>query len=171
MPSLKDFSGSWHMSKDLSDDVAPVLAIQGFNSLTRSAISKAPVNITVTNKSPDEVEIKQTTTASIPGVTEQWMHDWEWREFDDKLFGKLKSRSRWVKGSVAGGAEQFLKEGVKEAGIGGEDELVEAEVQGLEGGWMAKQVWYFEGEKFVRRVVTSKEKEKAETKLVYEKKE
>lgn len=147
------------MAKD-SDDVSPVLALQGFGRLMRYAMSNAPVWVAITQKSDNEVEIKQTTTANIPGVTEQWIHDWEWREFDDKLFKKIKSRSKWVKAKDV--EDEWLREGLDP-----EDDVVEAENGPPDQLWMAHQVWRIEGERFVRRVVTSKGDEKVQIRLIY----
>lgn len=162
MPSLKDLTGKYHMSSSKSSDVSEVLKSQGFNQIIASTVFKAPVDIHVTQKSDNEVEIKQTTAASIPAITEQWIHDWEYREFKDFFLGKVKSRSKWTQPSQADDA--FMRGGLKD-----DEDLVEAEVESLENGWVARQLWCFEGEDFVRRVVTSNKKgDEAQTRLVYE---
>ncbi|EME44062.1 hypothetical protein DOTSEDRAFT_129278, partial [Dothistroma septosporum NZE10] len=163
MPTLQDLTAKYHQSSTkTSNNISQVLKLQGFNPLIASTVSKAPVNLDITQKSPSEVEIKQTTTASIPAITEQWTHDWEWREFKDSFLGRVRSRSRWTK---AGEVEEgFLQERLEKGA-----EVVEAEVENVEGKWVARQVWGFEGGDFVRRVVTSnKEGERVETRLVYE---
>ncbi|CAK4032737.1 Hypothetical predicted protein [Lecanosticta acicola] len=160
-PTLKSLTGKYHQSKSTSD-VSPVLQLQGFNKILAATVSKAPINIDVTQKSDNEVQIKQTTTASIPAITEEWVHDWEWREFEDSFLGKVKSRSRWRKAGEVD--DEFLKKGIED-----NEEIVEAEVESLEKGWNARQVWTVEGSgEFVRRVVTSKGSERVETRLVYE---
>ncbi|TKA72659.1 hypothetical protein B0A55_07241 [Friedmanniomyces simplex] len=162
--SLHDLSGKWSMNRDLSTDVSPVLEIQGFNALIRKAVTYAPVNLTITQKGDGEIHIDQTTTASMPAVKEEWYpKDHEWRETKDSFLGKVRSRSRWTKAVE-------LEKGFLTEGLGGEDEVIESEVEALEGTeWRAVQVWMFEEEKFVRRVVTTgKGGEKAETRLVYD---
>jgi len=163
--SLKDLAGKWHMNRDLSSDVSPVLQIQGFNALIRKAVSFALVNLTVAqNDDSSEIRIKQSTTANIPAVQEEWYpRDHEWRETKDALMGKVKSRSRWVEVNELDHSEAFLKEGLDSG-----TEVVEAEVESLENGWRAMQVWRMEGERFVRHVVTTKGEQRAETKLVYD---
>lgn len=164
--SLKDLNGKWSMNRDLSSDVSPVLEIQGFNALIRKAVSFAPVNLAVTQKGDSEIHIKQSTTANIPAVQEEWYpKDHEWRENKDSFLGRVKSRSRWAKVSELEGAEGFLTEG-----LGAEEEVIESEVESLESsGWKAVQIWRSEGERFVRRVITTgKDGQKAETKLIYD---
>lgn len=61
----------------------------------------------------------------------------------------------------------YLTEGLS----GDESELIESYVESVESdGWKATQIWTIEGEQFVRRVVTSKGNQSAETKLVYDSK-
>ncbi|KAK4961436.1 hypothetical protein LTR10_001926 [Elasticomyces elasticus] len=162
--TLHDLSGKWSMNRIKSSDVSPVLEIQGFNALIRKAVSYAPVNLKVTQHGDDEIHIDQTTTASIPAVKEDWYpKDHEWRETKDSFLGRVKSRSRWAKVSE-------LEQGFLTEGLGGEDEVIESEVEALEGTeWKAVQVWLMEDGRFVRRVVTTgKGGEKAETRLVYD---
>lgn len=149
-------------------DVTPVLKIQGFNALTRGIASKAPITLHITQKSssPSEIHIKQSTTASIPAVEEEWYpDDNEWRETKDAFLGKVKSRSRWCQAGEVKGGGGFLTEGLEDG-----EEVVEAVVEGLGSvSWKATQVWCFEEGRFVRRVVTEGEGgERAETSLVYE---
>lgn len=152
------------MNKDLTSDVSPVLEIQGFNNLIRKAVSMAPVNLSISQRGDEEIHIDQSTTASIPAIKEEWYpKEYEWREQKDTFLGKVKSRSRWVRAAELQGVAGFLTEGLE-----GGQEVIEAEVESLENGWRASQVWLFEGERFVRRVVTSKGEQTAETRLVYD---
>ena len=182
--SLKNLTGKWKMSKPLSSDITPVLTIQAFNPLMKKAIQHAPVTLTITQPSAHEIHIEQSTSASIPGIKEEWYpppasssstdQQGEWRENKDALMGRVRSRSRWARvGELEeaglGGEAGFLLEGLR-----GDRETVVAEVEGMEGeGWRAVQVWSMDGEgRFVRRVVTKGEGkragERAETVLVYE---
>ena len=69
---LKALGGKWSMNKDLSSDVSPVLEIQGFNAVMRKAVSYAPVNLSISQPSDSEIQIKQSTTANIPAIDEEW---------------------------------------------------------------------------------------------------
>ena len=142
----------------------------------RKAILAAPVHLSIDQKSDSEIVIEQSTSASLPGIREVWCPPTdgrlgEWMESEDKLMGKVRSRSGWfpVKDLGQGqGLEGFLIEGLE-----GEEKVVLAEVESLASkkGWKAVQVWRMEGGRFVRRVVTTGtggEGGKAETVLVYE---
>lgn len=132
--------------------------------MMRKAVTFAPVNLDVSQQNLNEIHIKQSTTANIPAIDEEWYPgDHEWREQSDKLLGKVRSRSRWAKVSELDGFDGFLLEGLK-----GEDEVIQADVESRDSDWKAIQVWLFEGERFVRRVVTTGSGKKAETKLVYD---
>lgn len=168
--SLQNLSGKWKMTSD-SSDPSPVLELQGFNKLIRATASKAPITLHITQKGRSEYLIKQSTTASIPAINEEWYPEdpsYEWRENKDPFLGPVRSRAKWVKvDEVDGEGKGFLTQDL-------EGEVVEAEVEGLgDVGWRAKQVWCFEGERFVRRVFTTKMgegkgEEGVETRLVYE---
>lgn len=161
--NLKDLNGKWSMNKDLSSDVSPVLEMQGINAMMRKAVSFAPVNLDVSQPSKDEIKIKQSTTANIPAIDEEWYPgDHEWREQADKLLGKVRSRARWAKVSELQDYDGFL---LKD--LGGEDEVIQADVESRDADWKAVQVWCFEGENFVRRVLTTGSGKRAETKLIY----
>lgn len=69
---LKNLKGKWHMNRELSSDVSPVLEIQGFNAVMRKAVSYAPVNLDISQPSDTEIRIKQSTTANIPAIDEEW---------------------------------------------------------------------------------------------------
>lgn len=66
--TLRKLSGKWSMNKGRSSDVTPVLEIQGFNLIMRKAAAAAPITLTITQDSPDEIHITQSTTASIPAL-------------------------------------------------------------------------------------------------------
>ncbi|KAI6890368.1 hypothetical protein KC318_g17143 [Hortaea werneckii] len=174
--SLTNLTGKWKQSKLLTSDIAPVLEIQGFNALMRKAILAAPVHLSIDQKSDSEIVIEQSTSSSLPGIREVWCPPTdgrlgEWMESEDKLMGKVRSRSGWFSvGELMEGkqTEGFLIEGLEE-----EEKVVLAEVESLASkkGWKAVQVWRMEGGRFVRRVVTTGtggEGGKAETVLVYE---
>ncbi|GAB1734682.1 hypothetical protein NU195Hw_g8680t1 [Hortaea werneckii] len=178
--SLTSLSGKWKQSKPLTSDIAPVLEIQGFNALMRKAILAAPVHLSIDQKSESEIVIEQSTSASLPGIREVWYPPSSsaeegklsgWLESEDKLMGKVRSRSGWFSVKDLGegqGVQGFLIEGLQ-----AEEKVIWAEVESLASkkAWKAVQVWRMEGGRFVRRVVTTGtggEGGKAETVLVYE---
>jgi len=160
--SLKDLSGKWSMNRDLSTDVDPVLKLQGFNIMMRKAISVAPVNLNIKQPSDNEIHIEQSTTAAVLAVIkEEWYFDWESRDQKDAFLGKVKSKSRWT-------TAKEIKDGFLTGELDPEEEIIEAEVESYDYGWKARQVWTFEGEHFVRRVVTTKGEERVESVLIYQ---
>ncbi|KAI6798554.1 hypothetical protein KC332_g16589 [Hortaea werneckii] len=174
--SLTNLSGKWKQSKPLTSDIAPVLEIQGFNALMRKAILAAPVHLSIDQKSESEIVIEQSTSASLPGIREVWFPPTdgkfsEWIESEDKLMGKVRSRSGWF--SVGELKKDEETEGFLVEGLQAEEKVIWAEVESLAAkkAWKAVQVWRMEGGRFVRRVVTTGtggEGGKAETVLVYE---
>ena len=92
----------------------------------------------------------------------EWYLDWKDREQKDLFLGKVKSRSRWIKVSELD-VDTFLVNGISD-----DQEVIEADVESLENGWKAKQIWCFEDDKFVRRVKVKKDEKEVECRLVYE---
>ncbi|KAI7536916.1 hypothetical protein KC317_g18251, partial [Hortaea werneckii] len=137
--SLTNLSGKWKQSKPLTTDIAPVLEIQGFNALMRKAILAAPVHLAIDQQSEREIVIEQSTSASLPGIREVWYPPSAsageqgklsaWLESEDKLMGKVRSRSGWFSVKDLGeeqGVEGFLIEGLQ-----AEEKVIWAEVESL----------------------------------------
>lgn len=168
--SLQSLSGRWKLNKDLSDDFTPVLALQGVNILLRKAIGSASVQLKISQPSSDHIRMEQTaTSASIPGTTEEYNLDWEWRQNHDAFFGDIEGRSRWI---TADQAKEFDASG---EWIGGDSEgkLIQAVGKKPDDAWTATHIWGFEqvgGERrHTRRVhVVSKEGEEIDVRMVYD---
>ena len=95
--TLSDLSGEWRLNKSLSIDVASVLALQGTSTLVRKAIGSASVTLKISQPKENQYSIKQTATAAaVPGTTEQYILDNDWRTNKDAFFGEVEGRSRWV---------------------------------------------------------------------------
>jgi hypothetical protein len=151
--TLKNLAGKWKLNKSLSDDISPVLELQGVNSLLRKAVSSASVHLKISQPSENEIHIEQTATAaSIPGTTEQYILDHQWRENKDPFFGQIRGRSRWIDRSEVTG--DGLNDGLDKLDEG---ELIEATGGAVDGSWSATHIWGFsemEGKrKHVRKVV------------------
>lgn len=80
------------MSKARSSDVTPVLALQGFNILTRTAAAAAPIALHIVQESDSEIHIKQSTTASIPAVNVRLLGLVQWGQ----TLRHPSSRDRWM---------------------------------------------------------------------------
>jgi hypothetical protein len=158
--SLKNLAGKWKLNKALSDNISPVLELQGVNSLLRKAISSASIHLKISQPNESEIRIEQTAiAASIPGTTEQYILDYKWRENKDPFFGQIRGRSRWIdRGDVT---EDGLKDGLDKLDDG---ELIEATGGVVDGNWSATHIWGFlevQGErKHVRKVVVKGKKGK-----------
>jgi hypothetical protein len=167
--TLHDLAGKWKLDKSLSDDISPVLELQGVNTLLRKAISTASVHLKISQPSENEIHIEQTAiAASIPGTTEQYILDCQWRENKDPFFGKVKGRSRWIDRSEV--TEDGLKEGLDKLEAG---DLIEATGGDVDGKWSATHIWGFleiRGQrKHVRKVVVrGKSGEEVRVMMVYD---
>jgi hypothetical protein len=93
----------------------------------------------------------------------EWYLDWQEREQKDSFLGKVKSKSRWI--SAKDISDSFLSEGIPES----HGEVIEAEVENLDSGWKARQIWYVaEDGSFRRNVITTGKDKRAQSTLVYE---
>ncbi|KAI4120204.1 MAG: hypothetical protein LQ338_007182 [Usnochroma carphineum] len=171
--TLADLAGKWKLNKSLSADVAAILALQGTSILIRKAIGSASVTLTISQPHSDEYRIAQTATAaSIPGTTEQYILDGEWRTNKDAFFGEVKGRSQWtslddakakVEGQIDGSRWEASDDG----------KLILAEGGSTDGKWEAFRIWGFEeigGERRYTQTVKvwNKEGEQVNGKMVYD---
>ena len=150
--TLKNLSGTWKLNKSLSADVSSILALQGTSSLVYKAIGSASVKLTISQPNENEYSVKQTATAAaIPGTTEQYVLDNEWRANKDPFFGEVKGRSRWISIDEAKSIE-----GIDAAFEDSDDgKLILAEGGHVSGDWEAFRVWHFENLDGERRWVQS----------------
>ncbi|PVI08094.1 hypothetical protein DM02DRAFT_608198 [Periconia macrospinosa] len=192
--SIKDLNGKWLMSKTLSDNTDPVLALQGVGWLTRKAIGlatvtqhikqwDAPSDIAPTGPAVPHILIEQTATGGVKGTTEDRTLDWTYRPHSDWLFGDIQGRNRFttvkklVEENKGKGVEEddakFLSEGWLPESGGDDGVVVESFVDNEKAKWTGWQVWGFAelpgkpaGERwFVRRVVVRKKGGKADEKV------
>lgn len=168
--TLQSLEGKWKLNKDLSDDFTPVLALQGVNMLIRKAIGAASVHLKISQPSADEIRMEQTATAaSIPGTTEEYTLDWEWRSNHDAFFGDIEGRSRWITQDEArtnGAQGDWLKDD-------SDGKLIQAVGKKPDDAWTATHLWGFEevggSRRHTRRVkVVSKEGEELVVRMVYD---
>lgn len=168
--TLQNLAGSWTLNKDLSDDFCPVLEMQGVNVLIRKAIVVASVHLKISQPSEQELRMEQTATAAaIPGTTEEYILDWEWRSNHDAFFGEIEGRSRWTTQSEA-----------KNAGAEGDwpeqdsnGKLIQATGKKPDGAWTATHLWGFEQvsgqRRHTRRVkVVDKDGKELSVRMVYD---
>ena len=168
--TLQNLAGKWTLNKAMSDDFSQVLALQGVNVLLRKAISAASVHLSVTQPSANELKRAQTaTTASIPGTTEEYTLDWEWRKNHDAFFGDIEGRSKWVSQHEAreNGAEGDWKADDSDG------KLIQAEGKKPDDAWTGVHYWGFEDvggqRRHTRRVkMTTKDGKELRVRMVYD---
>ncbi|ETN39123.1 uncharacterized protein HMPREF1541_05346 [Cyphellophora europaea CBS 101466] len=146
--TLQSLSGTYKLNKRLSDDFAQVLALQGVSALVRTAASAASIHLSITQPDQQHIRMAQSVTAGhIPGTTEEYVLDWNWREGQDGFFGRVEGRSRWIGvGEVGGTGVLAGGEGLKEGPwLRGDSEgrVIQAEGR-KEGEWEARHLWGFE---------------------------
>ena len=163
-------------NKTLSDDTDAVLVLQGIGWFTRKAISLATITLHSKQYTDDKgvvhIDIEQTATGGIKGTTELRQLDWQEREHEDHIFGKLKGQTRWCTLDMID--DSFLKEGwlesEEEAGGPNGEKHVQSYVE-ADKGWTGNQIWGFaiiDGKRYyTRRVVIAKGKEVLKVRLVY----
>lgn len=174
--TIGDLTGQWVLNKSLSDDVDPVLQLQGIGWWTRKAIGLATVTLHVKQYIDDDkvthIDIDQTATGGIKGTTELRTLNWEFKEHTDHIFGELKGKTRWTTLDLID--DDFLKQewldGEAEKGGPDGEFVLESYVEAT-AGWTGKQVWGFaivEGERrYTRRVVITKGSEVLKIRMVY----
>jgi hypothetical protein len=171
--TLQSLPGKWQLNKSSSDDFASVLALQGVNVLIRKAATAASIHLTINQPDDQHIKMAQSVTSGkIPGTTEEYTLDWEWRTTNDNFFGEISGRSRWV--TVEEGRKTDVVEHGKAEWIDGDSEskLIYAEGS-KEGEWEASHLWGFEmvdGERrHTRRVrVSNKKGEDLRVRMVYD---
>lgn len=93
--------------------------------------------------------------------------DYTWRDHEDKIFGKVRGKSRWVKLKDID-EDDFMKTGFDDM----EGEHVQALAENIGNGWTANQVWGFEevdGKRhYVRHVVVRTGEDWKQARLVYD---
>ncbi|KAH0292357.1 hypothetical protein M436DRAFT_78830 [Aureobasidium namibiae CBS 147.97] len=174
--NLRNLSGTYNLNKTLSDSTDAALQMQGIGWLVRQAVKFSNVTLIV-KQFVDEnglvhVDNEQITTGNIRNLEERIV-DYQCREKNDRIFGKVNGRSRYVKlGEVE---TEYLKQGWDEKFLAdGDGQVIQVFVDsvGKNPNWAAEQVWGFEvvdGQKrHTRRIVVRKGKEEHNIRLVYD---
>ncbi|KAE8351919.1 hypothetical protein BDV28DRAFT_10240 [Aspergillus coremiiformis] len=103
--TIKDLSGEWTMDKTISDPTESILALQGMGYLKRKVIGLATITLQIHHYADENdpkllhSNIDQVVTGGIKGTTEHRISDWEPREHEDHVFGKVRGQSRLCRGS------------------------------------------------------------------------
>lgn len=148
---------------------------QGVSWLVRQAIKWSTITLYIKQYTDEagqtHIDINQQSSGGYSNQEERTLN-WEFHEKDDKVFGKIKGRSRYVSRDDV--EEPYLKDGWDQKFLDeAKGELVQNYVESLSGNkWIADQTWGFEvikGERrYVRHVYAHKGKEVHRIKLVYD---
>ncbi|KAG9993002.1 hypothetical protein KCU78_g19115, partial [Aureobasidium melanogenum] len=174
--SLRNLSGTYYLNKSLSDSTDATLQMQGIGWIVRQAVKFSNVTLHVKQFVDDKglmhIDNEQITTGNIRNLEERII-DYQWREKDDRVFGKVNGRSRYVKLDEI--ETDYLKQGWDEQFLAqSENEVVQVFVDsvGKKPNWEAEQVWGFEivdsQKRHTRRIVVRKGKEEHHIRLVYD---
>ncbi|CAN9109747.1 unnamed protein product [Alternaria alternata] len=150
---LQSLSGKWQLNKACSDDFASVLALQGVNVLVRKTATAASIHLKISQPDDQHIKMAQSiTSGKIPGTTEDYTLDYEWRTNQDGFFVG-EGEGEWIEGDSEG-------------------KLIHAEGK-KEGEWEASHLWGFEmvdrERRHTRRVRVSNEKgEELRVRMVYD---
>ncbi|KAK2738747.1 hypothetical protein FQN57_006914 [Myotisia sp. PD_48] len=131
--TIQDLNGNWTMDTTISNDIEPVLILQGMSWLTRKALGMATITLHVneyTEADTTHIDIAQTLTGGIPGTTEKRVLNWGINDHTDHIFGHVNGQTRFVKGKKAGDRLVPDLEIQTKVGIEEEDELVARFFQG-----------------------------------------
>ncbi|KAK9440014.1 hypothetical protein VB005_04635 [Metarhizium brunneum] len=181
--NIRNLTGVWRMSKTLSDDMGPSLAIQGIPWIVRKAISWATITGNLTqatdNAGNTTITVAQTASGGIKGETEIYNLDEREYKASSTMFGVQRIRAGWVDLrvekplSLSGRPfDTYLSEGWIEEDDPKVAGHITAYIVSEQAGWSVEQVWGFSiiDEKRYRviRFIVRKGEESAASRVVYE---
>lgn len=94
--SPADLTGTYTLNSKLSDSMDAVLKMQGVGWLVRQAASYSTINVSMKQYVRDGavcLDVDQVSTGGIRS-TEERILNWEWKEKDDRIWGKVRGRAR-----------------------------------------------------------------------------
>ncbi|THZ52407.1 hypothetical protein D6C90_01134 [Aureobasidium pullulans] len=181
-------------NKQLSDSTDAALQMQGIGWLVRQAVKYSNVTLHVKQvqytsnplghgtvlMKPQfvgednlmHIDSEQITTGNIRNLEDRII-DFQWREKDDRIFGKVNGRSRYVQLDEV--EDEYLRQGWDDQFLVQEGHQVLqifVESLGKKPNWTAEQVWGFEvvdgSKRHTRRIIVKKGKEEHKLRLVYD---
>ncbi|CEN62351.1 hypothetical protein ASPCAL08987 [Aspergillus calidoustus] len=110
-PSMQDLNGTWVLETHLSSNIPLLLKLQKIPFLIRHAITSSPVHLILTQytetnakgQNQTHLDLVQRTAGSLtlPVIQDKRVLDWIEREHEDFVFGKVLTRSVFVRGNVS----------------------------------------------------------------------
>ncbi|KAM0323355.1 hypothetical protein ACHAQA_008948 [Verticillium albo-atrum] len=181
--TIRDLNGTWRMSKTLSDDLGPSLALQGMPWILRKAVSFATITGKLSQTQDENgitnIAVQQTATGGIKGEDEKHKLDGAENIHGSMAFGAQHVRSNWLDLKTAkplslGGEplDPFLLQGWLEEEQAGQPGHITVNVFNERAGWKADQVWGFaeiDDKRYrVAKLLVRKGEETAPVRVVYE---
>ncbi|KAK4985521.1 hypothetical protein LTR50_005929 [Elasticomyces elasticus] len=168
--TIKDISGTYTLNKALSDSMQPMLRMQNINFMVRQVVQYSSITVTLKQfadpKGKVHLEQQQTTTGGMR-TTKDRIVDGEWSQKDNKIWGPVRTRTRFVK--LRDIDDDFLKAGWTQDCL--EGEVIETMDESLSDTWTARQVYGLaevNGEKKqVRKIVAKKGDQVERIRMVY----
>ncbi|KEQ78485.1 hypothetical protein M438DRAFT_389834 [Aureobasidium pullulans EXF-150] len=166
--TTKNLSGHWALNKLLSDNTESALALQGVSWITRKALNKAPVSITISQYIDQDGIYHLNTTQQALGrmVVQKAILDGKAIDLDHPLFGKVTILQAWT--SLSAIETEFLREGSQD----GPQEVIEMKIFHKSDGWQSHQVFGIElidgKRRHTRRMIVRNGSTVSRTRLVYD---
>lgn len=95
--TVQNLSGIYDLNKKLSDPTEALLKMQGVGWVVRQAAAYSAITITMKQYTDAagamHIDAEQASTGGIKSSEERVL-DWEWKEKEDKIWGKVKGRAR-----------------------------------------------------------------------------
>ncbi|KAK5135385.1 hypothetical protein LTR08_005327 [Meristemomyces frigidus] len=164
-----NLTGTYTLNAKLSDSSQSVLKMQNISWVVRQAVAYSTVTITLKQYTNDKGVVKLDQDQVSTGGTrnrEERVLDGEWRESENKIWGKVKGRTRWVK--LADVEDDYLKQGWDST----DGDFIESLVESATDTWTALQLYGFaevEGaRRHVRKVVAKKGNTVERIRLIYD---
>ncbi len=91
-----NLTGTYSLNKKLSDSMDAVLKMQGVGWLVRQAAAYSAISVSMKQYERDGkvcLDVEQVSTGGLKSEEERVL-DWEWREKDDRIWGKVKGKAR-----------------------------------------------------------------------------
>jgi hypothetical protein len=167
--TVANMSGTYNMNKTLSDSHEDTLKLQNVGWIVRKVAANSAISITMKDYVEADgvrrIDLDQTSTGGMKNGEERWL-DYQWKEKDDQIGGKVKGRCKECPLSEID--EPYLKEGFEES----EPNTVYQEIESVADKWKVRQTWGFgviDGQRrHIRRIITEKGSESKKIRLVYD---
>ncbi|RMZ82060.1 hypothetical protein DV737_g2208, partial [Chaetothyriales sp. CBS 132003] len=175
--TMPNFSGTYVINKQISDDLDPLFVLQGLSWFVRRTIGFATVTTRINHYSKDGVAHLDLTSSALglPKTFDNRVLDFELRFRQDRIFGNMKIKSRVIniaayemiiEGGTEKDAEFLMSSFVDESAIQAYGEGAERYKWRIEQSWGIEEVG---GERRVtQRMVARKGDEVLRLRIVYD---